>query len=51
LNVDQLLERSVKAAAELCKAEHATIYMPDQAHKCILMTSSTEKPPPRTRLR
>ena len=30
LNIEQLFERMVKAAAELCQAEHAVLFLPDQ---------------------
>jgi len=41
LNTDQLMERTVKAALELCQAEHAIIFMPDPTSQILLYKVGT----------
>jgi signal transduction histidine kinase len=41
LNIDQLLERIVKSATTLCGAEHALIFMPDQAKERLQLKVTT----------
>ncbi len=41
LNTDQLMERTVKAALELCQAEQALIFMPDPSNQILLYKVGT----------
>lgn len=41
LNMDQLLERSVHCAIALCQAEHALIFIPDQANRQLNCKTTT----------
>jgi len=49
LNIEQLLERIVKGAAELCQAEHAILYLIDQANQKLQCKTATLSNPARCR--
>jgi signal transduction histidine kinase len=49
LNIDQLLERSVKAVVGLCKAEHAMLFMPDHSSQRLWFKTGSFPNPSRYR--